>query len=110
MIELIFFYGSEVILVRITGKKVEFGNSSYGNKLAIIDGLGLDKAGTLKEHPDLIDNPNWKNIAISRLKEHIEKLESEEKIADYVIKELSKKGYIPKYKQIKGFRPIPIKL
>ena len=109
MIEAIFYYGSEVILVRIEGTNVRFGNSSYGNKLASIDGLYLDKAGTIKEFPDLKDRDDWKQEAINRFKIYIKKLNDEDKICNYIIKELRTKGYIPKYKQTKGFRPILIK-
>lgn len=110
MIELIFYYGSEVILVRIIGKNVEFGNSAYGNKLASIDGLNLDKNGVIKEFPDLKDKLDWRSIAISRFKEHINKMNNEDEISNYIVKELSSKGYIPKFKQRKGFRPSPIKI
>ena len=110
MIEVIFCYGNDVILVRIEGKKVQFGNSTYGNKLATIDGLHLDKSGTIKEFPDLKDRNDWKQEAIKRFKEHIKKLNNEEEISNYIIKELSNKGYIPKYKQLKGFRPEKIKI
>ena len=110
MIEIIFYYGSEVILVRVTGNKVEFGNSSYGNKLATIDGLHLDRSGTIKEFPDLKERDDWKQQAIIRFKNYIQKLEDEDKVCDYLIKELSTKGYVPRYKQKNGFRPTPIKI
>ena len=74
MIEIIFYYGNDVILVRITGKNIEFGNSIYGNKLATIDGIHLDRSGTIKEFPDLIDRVYWKKEAIRRFKEHIKSL------------------------------------
>lgn len=109
MIELIFYYGSEVILIRIEGNNILFGNSMYGNKLASIDGIHLDKSGTMKEFPDLINREDWKPEAIKRFKNHIKKLNNEEEISKYIIKELSTKGYIPKYKQIKGFRPVLLK-
>jgi hypothetical protein len=109
MIEIILYYGNEVILVRIEGTKIEFGNSSYGNKLASIDGIHLDRSGTIKEFPDLKDREDWKKEAITRFKNYINKLKSEDERADYIIKELRTKGYIPKYKQKKGFRPIIIK-
>jgi hypothetical protein len=109
MIELIFYYGTDVILVRITDKNIEFGNSVYGNKLATIDGLHLDKSGTIEEFPDLKERTDWKIEAIKRFKEHIKKLNNEEEISDYIINELKKKGYIPRYKQLKGFRPTKIK-
>ena len=110
MIEIIFYYGSEVILVRITGNKVEFGNSMYGNKLATIDGLHLDKEGTIKEFPDLKDRSDLKKEAINRFKDHISKMKNEDEVTDYIIKELCSKGYIPKYKQKNGFRPTKIKI
>jgi hypothetical protein len=110
MIEVILYYGSEVILVRITGKKIEFGNSAYGNKLATIDGINLDKKGTIREFPDLKDRDDWKEEAIRRFKVYIEKLNNEDEVSDYIIKELCSKGYIPKYKQRNGFRPVPIKI
>jgi hypothetical protein len=110
MIEVIFYYGNDVVIVRITGKKIEFGNSLYGNKLATIDGIRLDKSGTIKEFPDLKDVDNWKQEAIKRFKEHINNLNNEEEVSKYIIKELSSKGYIPKYKQVAGFRPTKIKI
>ena len=110
MIEVIFYYGNDVVIARVNGKKIEFGNSLYGNKLATIDGIRLDKAGTIKEFPDLVDRTDWKQEAIKRFKEHISKLNNEEEITDYIIKELNSKGYIPKYKQIAGFRPTKIKI
>lgn len=109
MIELIFYYGNEVVLIRIENKRVLFGNSTYGAKLAEIDGINLNKSGTIKEFPDLKDNPNWKKEAINRFKMHINSMKDESEISDYIIKELSSKGYIPKYKQLKGFRPVKIK-
>ena len=109
MIELIFYYGNEVVLIRIDGKDIEFGNSSYGNKLASIDGLYLDREGTIKEFPDLKDREDWKLEAIKRFKDYIKSLRNEDEISDYLIKELKTKGYIPKYKQKKGFRPSLIK-
>lgn len=109
MIEIIFYYGSEVILVRVNGNKIEFGNSAYGNKLATIEGINLDKNGVVKEFPDLKDRNDWRSEAIRRFKEHISKFNSEDEKADYIIRELSTKGYIPKYKQKAGFRPINLK-
>ena len=108
MIEVIFYYGNDVVIARVKGKNIEFGNSLYGNKLATIDGIRLDKSGTIKEFPDLKDRTDWKPEAIRRFKEHINKLNNEEEITDYIIKELKSKGYIPKYKQIAGFRPTKI--
>ena len=109
MIEIIFYYGGEIILVRVHGKEVYFSNSAYGNKFSTIDGLHLDKDGTIKQFPDLKEDPNWRKTAISRFKEYIDEMDNEEDIADYIIGELRSKGYLPKYKQKKGFRPITIK-
>lgn len=103
--EIIFYFGTEIILVRIEGSNVFFGNSKYGAKLATIDGLRLNQQGVEKEFPDLKGNPEWKKIAIERFKAHIKKLGKEDLIADYLIEDLKKYGYQPKYKQKKGFRP-----
>ena len=105
MIEIIFYFGTEIIFVRVDGINVFFGNSKQGATIATIDGIKLNQKGVEMEFPDLKDNPDWRSIAIQRFKEHIKKLEKEELIADYVIQDLKKYGYQPQYKQRQGFRP-----
>ena len=106
MIELIFELGSEVILVVINGKDVKFGNTSFGAKLADISGLKLDYVGVCRSFPDLELADDWREQAIERFKEKIKSMKTEDEIANYIIDELSSKGYVPKKKRRKGFRPI----
>ena len=108
MIDLIFNQASEVVIVRIVGNSVTFGSTIYGAKMADISGLRLDFTGTIREFPDLKDDINWKDNAISRFKNYIANLDSEDKIADYIIYELRNKGYAPKLKQVAGYRPVKI--
>jgi len=108
MIDLIFHQASEVILVRIKGNSVAFGSTMFGAKMADISGLKLDFTGTIREFPDLKEDLEWREKAIIRFKEHIAKLENEDKISDYIIYELRNCGYTPKLKQVAGMRPVKI--
>lgn len=108
MIELIFYQGTEIIVVRIDGHKVEFGSTIYGARLADITGLRLDYHGTIREFPDLKDDMEWRMKAIQRFKNHIATLPDEEAVAEYLIYELRNKGYTPKLKQKAGFRRVAI--
>ena len=104
MIDLLFYYGTEIVFIRIKGCAITFSTSLQPNYFGTIDNLKLDRAGTIKQFPDLEFRPEWKQIAIQRLKDHLESLSNEEEVCNYVIEELRKKGYIPKYKQKAGFR------
>ena len=42
MIDLLFYHGSEVIIVKIEGNHIRFGTTVYGAQLAGIEGLKLD--------------------------------------------------------------------
>jgi len=103
--DIIFYFGKEIVLVKIDGTNVLFGNSTYGAKLAPIDGLKLSRQGAIKEFPDLKGRDDWKEIAIKRFKDHIAYLADEDKIAEYIIEDLKKYGYQAKYSQKAGFRP-----
>jgi hypothetical protein len=70
-----------------------------------VEGLRLSKAGVLKEHPDLKDNPDWKKIAINRLKDHVKSFKNEMNKLNYVKDELNKFGYDALFYQRAGFRP-----
>lgn len=104
MIDLIFYFGTEIIFVRIQGKNVTFANSGYGMKMAPIDGLKLSYTGVVKEFPDLKDNENWKEEGIKRFKKHLSTFETEDEISQYIIKDLKSHGYVPKFMQKAGFR------
>lgn len=108
MIEVLFYFGADVVLVRIRGNHITFVNSQYGAQEASIDGLKLNQVGVIKEFPDLKDNPEWKEKAIIRFKNHVAKLSTEGDIADYIIDDLKKYGYKPVSKQQAGFRPIKL--
>lgn len=109
MIEIIFSLASEVVLVVIEGNNVRFGSTTYGSQLADISGLKLDYPGVIREFPDLETDPNWKEEAIKRFKEHISSLKTENEKCDYIIKELEAWGYTAKSKRRGGFRPVHLK-
>lgn len=75
------------------------------NTITTLEGLQLNKSGVLKEFPDLKDNPEWKKIAIERLKNHVKNIEGEKKKLDYIKVELTKFGWKPLFRQRAGFRP-----
>ena len=103
-----FHLGPDVVLVKIDGTSILFGNTSFGALLAPIDGIQLSKAGVEKEFPDLKDNVSWREEAIKRFKEKIAGLPSERQRADYIIADLQSHGYIPKMMQVGGFRPVKL--
>lgn len=105
MIELFFIYGSDIAWIIIRGNSVKFRQSSSGNYEADIEGLNISKEGVIKEHPDLKNNPLWKEEAIKRFKEHIKSLPTETAVADYLIEDLKKYGYILKRINQGGMRP-----
>ena len=109
MISLWFDFAGEKILVVINKNNVLFGNSAFGAKLATIDGLKLDYTGVVKEFPDLELKENWKEEAIKRFKEKVALMETEDEKAQYIIEDLKEYGYIPLFKQKKGFRIQKIK-
>lgn len=106
MIDIIFKRANEVVIIRINGNSVLFGNTVFGNKMASIDGLRLDFTGTIKEFPDLANDVEWNSKAIDRFKEYIATLNSEGEKANYIISELKTKGYEAKLKQVAGYRPV----
>lgn|SRR3990167_1893886 len=109
MIEVIFLYGTEVILVVVNGNDVRFGSTTFGARLAGIEGLRLSYEGVCREFPDLETKDNWREEAIKRFKDKIASFKTEDEKVDYIIKDLTKFGYVAKKKQRKGFRPEVIK-
>jgi hypothetical protein len=104
MIDIIFQFASEYVLVRVKDNQLYFMTQNFGSQWATIDGLKFNKQGTIKEYPDLESNSEWQTIAIQRLKDKIKAMNTEGEITDYIINDLRKHGYIPKYKQRVGFR------
>ena len=104
MIDLIFFYGTEVVFIRIKGSDVRFSTNAYKQWYGSIENLKLSYAGVCREFPDLELNENWRAEAIKRFKEKLKSFKSEEEIASYLISDLKEHGYIAKFKQKAGFR------
>lgn len=103
MITLIFEYLNEKIGIVIKGNEVLFGNTLQ-HLASTIDGLKLSKEGALKEYPDLESREDWREEIIKRFKEKIASFDTEDKKAKYIISDLTKFGYIPTIKQVKGHR------
>ena len=87
----------------IDGDNLFFCDSD--NRFTTIEGLKMDKQGTLREFPDLVEDEEWKLKAIQRLKEHIKQFKTEDEKLEYVRLELEKSGYKSLFKQRAGFRP-----
>jgi len=108
LIDLIFQFGSDVVMVRIKDNNIFFRTSQFA-RFGDIDGIKLKKVGVLKEFPDLKDKEDWQSIARTRFKDKIKQMKTERQRADYVIDDLKKYGYQPMYEQIKGFRTKKLK-
>jgi len=104
MISTLFSFAGEIIESVVDKKKCYFRTTKQIT-FGTIDNIRLDKAGTIKEFPDLKDNADWQIIARNRFKEKINSFNSEEEIMDYIINDLKKFGYKPLYKTKQGFRP-----
>jgi len=109
MIDYIFHFGNEVVLVKVDGANVTFGNTTYGAMMAPIDGLKLDKQGVIKEFPELAYAEDWREQAIKRFKWKIKDMTSEKEIGNYIIEDLKRYGYQPYLMQVQGFRPISLR-
>lgn len=108
MIEAIFLFGPDVILVRIEGHNILFGNTAFGAQLTTIDGLQLSKRGVEEEFPDLVDNPLWREEAIRRFKENVKSIKGEKAILAYVKRELEPHGYFLKRYHQNGYRTVKV--
>jgi len=102
MIKGTFRLGGELIDVVVDRTNVLF---SIGNSITPISGLKLNKAGVIREHPDLKDDEGWRLKAIKRFNIHIKKYKLEEEKLEYIKDELKKHGYQPLHKQRGGHRP-----
>jgi uncharacterized protein YfcZ (UPF0381/DUF406 family) len=107
MIGIIFQQGTDVIEVRVQDLNLFF-RTSQNQQFADITGIRLDKEGCIKEFPELKDNENWKEETIKRLKEKLKAMETEKERAKYIISDLNKHGYIPKFWQQSGYRPVKL--
>jgi len=105
MIGIIFEYSSEKVEVRIVDKNCYFRTGQFGGGLVPIGSIKIDKAGSIKEHPDLKDRKDWKEETIKRFKEKLKTYKTEMERVKYVINDLKKYGYVPMYFQRDGHRP-----
>lgn len=101
----IFSFGNEIVEVRLQDSRLLFRTSQFGGALAPLESLQLNQQGVLKEFPDLEGNPEWKTIAIQRLKDKLKDMTSDDERMSYVIVDLQKYGYKPLIKQKDGYRP-----
>jgi hypothetical protein len=109
MIGVIFEFGSSMVEVRIQDTNCYFRTGDYNGGFATIDSLKLDKDGSIKEHPDLKNDEQWREKTIQRFKDKIKSLKSEEERIRYIIDDLSKFGYVARYLQKQGHRVVKLK-
>jgi len=88
----------------VDGNNCLFKTGQFGGAFAPIDGLKLDKSGTMKEFPDLVGNDDWREEAVKRFKDNIKKMDTEMDKINYIKEDLIKFGYVPMYLQQKGHR------
>jgi len=105
MIDVIFQLANEIQIIRIIGgKAIQFTHAEVNYRQWFpADNLILKKEGIIKTFPDLArkSDEEMRKIAIQRLKNHIAELNDEEKIKNYLIKELKPYGYeFKKYRRI----------
>jgi len=108
MIKSTFSLGSDMVEVIINGNDIKFFDVSSGT-ITTIEGIRIDKSGSLKEFPDLKDNDDWRKITLERFKEKFKSFKTENESNNYVIEELTKFGYKFIMKQKAGWRPTRIK-
>lgn len=105
MRDIIFYLGTEIVVVRINQKTVTFmAHSTYSNFVPI-ERLHLSQAGVEKEFPHLKGSPAWREEAIVLFKQHLNNLDGEDAVEKYVISDLSHHGYIAKSRMRQGHRP-----
>ena len=109
MISTIFQYGTEIIEVRINQTNCLFRTANTQGGFVPIEGIKLEKAGCIKEHPDLKNDKEWNKESIKRFKKKIKEFTTEKQRMKYIISDLTKHGYKPIYYQQEGFRPVKIK-
>ena len=108
MIGVIFMFASDMVEVRVDGNHILFRSGMHPG-WSTIEGLQLSYDGVCKEFPDLKGEINWKEQAVERFKDKIAGFQSDDKKMDYIMKDLKKYGYVPKYYQKGGHRRKRIK-
>ena len=103
MIGVIFMFANDMVEVRVEGKQVLF-RSGITPMWTTIDGLQLSYEGVCREFPDLEGQINWKEQAIERFKDKVACYKTDDERMEYIMEDLKKYGYIPKYYQKGGHR------
>jgi len=107
VIGVVFEYAAEPMEVRIDGLSILFRTVQQSNWVTI-DNIKLSHSGVIKEFPELEGRDDWKEEAVKRFKTKIKGLKTEKERAHYIIHDLKQHGYLPRYMQVSGFRPIKI--
>ena len=106
MIGTLFRLGADYIMIKVDGHNVRFSSTMFGTVDASIDGLKLNYRGVIKEFPDLEGVDDWKDEAITRFKEKIIDLKTEDERMSYIIEDLKQHGYRAIQTQKSGFRTV----
>jgi hypothetical protein len=109
VVDLVYYYGKEIIIVRILNDNLFFCKLENSQlRFAPIEGLKFSEAGIRKEFPDLSDKPfdEAKKIAIQRLRDKIKSMKTEKDKIIYLKEDLEKFGYVLKIISREGYRPI----
>lgn len=96
----------EVVMVVVEGHSLQFKSNLNMQAMAPLDYIKFDYNGVVKEHPDLKDDDQWRQKAIQRLKDKLKTMTSEKEIMKYVLEDLTKFGWVGKYYQQNGMRPV----
>jgi len=96
-------FASDMVEVRIDGNHILF-RSGVHPSWATIDGLNINYEGVCKEFPDLKGDPTWKQQAVERFKDKVASYPTDDEKINYIIEDLKKYGYVPKYYQKGGHR------
>jgi hypothetical protein len=98
----------EPLILRIIGRQVYFVKTVNGlPMMSTIDGIKLNVDGMVKQFPDLEGKPvaEMRREAISRFKEHIKSLTTDDEVIKYLREDLEKSGYKLLLIQRAGHRP-----
>ena len=105
MIAGFFRLGPDEVTIIIDGPNLLFTETNTGFTTTV-EGLKLSQSGSIKEFPDLKDNPEWKKVVIQRFKDKVKGLRTEMDRINYAKEELVKQGYEPLMYQRAGHRPV----
>ncbi len=96
-------FASDMVEVRLNQNHVLF-RSGIHPSWSTIEGLQISYEGVCKEFPDIEGQVNWKAQAVERFKDKIAGFQSEDEKMKYIMDDLKKYGYVPKYYQKGGYR------